>query len=449
MSLPDRTPQEIRAAVGNTTAARGNIVHVSKSNSDNESEGQLTEDISRIQSAIKFYKIDGTPYIPDDLVRLSPTLGQVFVCIANTQGAFDASKWLLVGDGGVNWHEPVKVATTEQVDFSNGFEVGDTIDRYVLLLSDRILIKEQDDATQNGIYIVQGSGQPFRAPDLNADAQFVAELSVMVQQGTQNKGKFFRLETIGATTTNTKKFTELETHNTLKDPVRAASTVNIVTSPAGFNDLKSGLVMDGVTLATGDRVLLKNQSSNVNNGIYIVEQDENTVPLRSHDLFNNDQFISELAMFVQEGTAFKGKMFRLFSIDPILLTSGKDFTEFPGGSTSSKWTESVNTIFPTNERRVGLGNIQDAKALLHMTEALMIDDTGIKLKTGNIAITDTSATITGDGTEFLTELQIGDSISAVGIPTDSIILSINSDTSLVINVPATATIASQSFSACF
>ena len=63
MSLPDRTPKEIRDEVGDTVAARGNIVHVSVSDVNNESEGQLTEDISRIQSAVKAFSAS----IPYDL----------------------------------------------------------------------------------------------------------------------------------------------------------------------------------------------------------------------------------------------------------------------------------------------------------------------------------------------------------------------------------------------
>lgn len=51
-----------------------------------------------------------------------------------------------------------------------------------------------------------------------------------------------------------------------KDPVRAASTANVTVASALIN----GLVMDGVTLATGDRVLLKNQTAPAENGIYVV-----------------------------------------------------------------------------------------------------------------------------------------------------------------------------------
>ena len=47
---------------------------------------------------------------------------------------------------------------------------------------------------------------------------------------------------------------------------RAASTANVVIASA----LENGDVLDGVTLATGNRVLLKNQTTTSENGIYIV-----------------------------------------------------------------------------------------------------------------------------------------------------------------------------------
>jgi hypothetical protein len=47
---------------------------------------------------------------------------------------------------------------------------------------------------------------------------------------------------------------------------RVASTANVVISSA----LENGDVLDGVTLATGNRVLLKNQTTTSENGIYIV-----------------------------------------------------------------------------------------------------------------------------------------------------------------------------------
>ena len=65
-----KTPKEIRDAVGNTVAARGNIVHSSISSSNNESEGNLAEDISRLQSAAHLFN-PALTYKANDLA-LSP-----------------------------------------------------------------------------------------------------------------------------------------------------------------------------------------------------------------------------------------------------------------------------------------------------------------------------------------------------------------------------------------
>lgn len=61
---------------------------------------------------------------------------------------------------------------------------------------------------------------------------------------------------------------------TWKQPVRAASTTNLVatrTANVLLADANGALgTMDGVTLAAGDRVLLKNQTTGADNGIYVV-----------------------------------------------------------------------------------------------------------------------------------------------------------------------------------
>jgi hypothetical protein len=77
---------------------------------------------------------------------------------------------------------------------------------------------------------------------------------------------------------------------------RAASTANVVIASA----LENGDVLDGVTLATGNRVLLKNQTTTSENGIYIVVATGGASRDPEFDV------ISELAgqmVVIQEGTA--------------------------------------------------------------------------------------------------------------------------------------------------
>jgi hypothetical protein len=76
---------------------------------------------------------------------------------------------------------------------------------------------------------------------------------------------------------------------------RAASTANVVIASA----LENGDVLDGVTLATGNRVLLKNQTTTSENGIYIV------VATGSASRDPEFDVIGELAgqmVVIQEGT---------------------------------------------------------------------------------------------------------------------------------------------------
>ena len=82
----------------------------------------------------------------------------------------------------------------------------------------------------------------------------------------------------------------------VKDSVRVASTANAVIASA----LENGDAIDGVTLATGDRVLLKNQSTGSENGIYVVQASGAAV--RASDFQTGD--VSSLAfVFVEEGTS--------------------------------------------------------------------------------------------------------------------------------------------------
>lgn len=81
------------------------------------------------------------------------------------------------------------------------------------------------------------------------------------------------------------------------EPCRAATTANITIATA----LNSGDTLDGLTLAVGDRVLVKDQSTASQNGIYVV----GATPVRAYDLSTDDRNFG-FAVFVREGTANGG-----------------------------------------------------------------------------------------------------------------------------------------------
>lgn len=111
-----------------------------------------------------------------------------------------------------------------------------------------------------------------------------------------------------------------------KDSVRAATTA------AGTlaSSFENGDVVDGVTLATGDRILIKNQAAGAENGIYVVNA--TGAPTRAEDA-NTATEILQAAMFVEEGTANGDTGWVNSTNAPITLgTTALTFVKFYGTS---------------------------------------------------------------------------------------------------------------------
>ena len=79
---------------------------------------------------------------------------------------------------GLSWKQAVVVATTANITLS-GLQ---TIDGYAVQAGDRVLVKNQTNASQNGIYVVVNGGAWSRSPDMDVAAEF-PDSAVFVQQG--------------------------------------------------------------------------------------------------------------------------------------------------------------------------------------------------------------------------------------------------------------------------
>ena len=78
-----KTPKEIRD-VSSAIAVSGNVIHSSTSESNNESVGVLSEDISRIQSAIHQYS-ESLTYKLNDLITVPDIPLLVLINISKVQ----------------------------------------------------------------------------------------------------------------------------------------------------------------------------------------------------------------------------------------------------------------------------------------------------------------------------------------------------------------------------
>lgn len=111
----------------------------------------------------------------------------------------------------------------------------------------------------------------------------------------------------------------------VKQSVRAATTAPLTLA----NQLEAGDVVDGVTLAAGNRVLVKDQSTGSENGIYVVQA--SGAAIRAEDFDSSSEVTAGAFTFIEEGTVNGDTGYVLTTNDVIILgTTSLTFTQFSG-----------------------------------------------------------------------------------------------------------------------
>ena len=91
--------------------------------------------------------------------------------------------------------DSVRVASTANINITNALVNNSTIDGVTVATGDRVLLKNQTDASENGIYAVVASGAASRTADANSDADVTSGLFVFVEEGTANGDNGYVLTT--------------------------------------------------------------------------------------------------------------------------------------------------------------------------------------------------------------------------------------------------------------
>lgn len=94
--------------------------------------------------------------------------------------------------------QSVRAATTANIALS----ATQTVDGVVLAVGDRVLVKDQADAKQNGIYLVSAQAWT-RTADADSGAKLSSGARIGVEEGTVNAGRVWYLATTGAITLGT------------------------------------------------------------------------------------------------------------------------------------------------------------------------------------------------------------------------------------------------------
>jgi hypothetical protein len=207
----------------------------------------------------------------------------------------------------------------------------------------------------------------------------------------------------------------------VKASVRAATTAALTLA----SGLENGDTLDGVTLATGDRVLVKDQGTGSENGIYIVAA--SGAPSRATDADANSEMTPGMFTFVEEGTTNADSGWVMTNDGAITVgTTALTFALFSvagtifAGDGLSKTGDTLNVNVKSD------GGLQ-----------ITSDDVEIKLDSGTTGLETTSSglalttvAITEGGTNATTEAAARDNLAAT------------SASGLTTSTPTTARIAS-------
>lgn len=153
---------------------------------------QMLTDATDAATASKLVKRDGSGNAkvatPTDAAHIA------------TKGYVDAARQ------GLDVKASVRVATTAAISLATGLVAGQTIDGVTLVAGDRVLVKNQVTASENGIYVAVSSGTGVRASDANGTADtggLTSGTFTFVEAGTVNFDSGFVVSTDGTITVGT------------------------------------------------------------------------------------------------------------------------------------------------------------------------------------------------------------------------------------------------------
>ena len=187
--------------------------------------------------------------------------------------------------------------------------------------------------------------------------------TVTVPSGYKDRSGF------GATSLVSKEYVDaVKVGLDFKDSVRVASTADVTISGPGA-------AIDGISLSSGDRVLLKNQSTASQNGIYSWNGAASAMT-RTTDADASSEVTAGMFVFVEEGTANADQGFVLTTDGTITVGSTSlAFTQFSGAGqivAGDAMSKSGNTL-NVNDDNITLEVNSDALRLKGITATAVGD----------------------------------------------------------------------------
>jgi hypothetical protein len=395
---------------------------------------------------------------PEDLTAAN--VRTIITAVSGSSSAYmDGTGAFTTPPGGGGWKLPVRAATTAHIASKSGSPA--TIDGVSCVNGDRVLLKTQTPASENGIYVINSGGAWPRATDLDGAGEAAGAL-VYVQEGSTQADTAWRVTTdetitVGSTSITWVQFgaggsvdfaavnAALATANadivvnsaqidglayptspdglngeatnvgfvnimagaTVKYPVKVATTANVTLSGAQ--------TVDGVllTVSQGQRVLVKNQTTTTENGIYQVNSGAWGLVSDYGSGFTKDH-LAGFMVYVTEGSTQADTLWGVTNDGTITIGS----TSLAFAQVDQKavlagtgLTRSTNTLSVNSSQSIStLSNLTSNGFVKTSggTGALSIDTSNYI--TGNQTIT-LSSDVTGSGTTAITATIANDAVT--------------------------------------
>ena len=138
-----------------------------------------------------------------------------------------------------------RAASTANVVIATALENGDTLDGVILATSDRVLLKNQTTASENGVYTVVASGSASRDTEYDVISELAGQL-VIIQEGTVNADTIYLCTTDTSATLGSSSITF-----TKVEPTNSGTVTSIVASTG----LTGGTITSSGTIAIDTSVV--------------------------------------------------------------------------------------------------------------------------------------------------------------------------------------------------
>jgi hypothetical protein len=204
---------------------------------------------------------------------------------------------------------------------------------------DRLLVKNQSDQTQNGIYSIDELITNYlnRHEALDSSSEISVNQRVNVLSGIANSGIYTLVydESLTPAIDSTNIFWVKVNTNSYLNNAKAATIAEVsLTNPPSK--------VDDVILQKYDRILVKNQTDKTTNGVYVVSSiGSSNIWTRSTDLDANSELLPQLSIQVGYGTTNADKNFRIKLPTPRTITNTQN-TAYILGTDNVDWIDTAN-----------------------------------------------------------------------------------------------------------